>query len=108
MPDPDQIERVELLARARKTMVESRATHVAWIDHLEQCPNCPDVNVAGDIEHHRETVKGYDDVLLVLDLFDVLAEDETTKALIAVLDVAAPHLRALSRIFDFRVGSHAA
>lgn len=51
---------------------ESRATHVLWADYWKaiggcSCEGCEKTaGIAGDADHHRECIAGYDNVLEVL------------------------------------------
>lgn len=54
------------VARAIAIVEDSRRTHVEWLAHLGEHPGCPDAEIAGDENHHREAVANYDHVLIVL------------------------------------------
>jgi hypothetical protein len=61
----------EAIKRAIDIIVDSKETHIDWINFIEQCPeranaNAPRVSVAGGIEHHQQCINDYNHVINVL------------------------------------------
>lgn len=63
---------LDLIREAIDIVEDSRQSHVLWADHLRRGGHGP--AEVGDQAFHEDTIEGYDKVLDVLRVYEVLTE----------------------------------